>query len=133
MVWAVIEALSTPAPAMSYMKSIWLQCRNDGALKLVCDAGNCGCAYGIHAMDEEHFGMAVAEMVRAGCIVFAPNSGGPVQIRGGDQRLLYDSVEDAAQKIQSTMGNTERQKDLRDWLATCGTLFSAERFVNEFR
>jgi glycosyltransferase involved in cell wall biosynthesis len=89
--------------------------------------------YGIHAMDEEHFGMAVAEMVRAGCIVYAPNSGGPVQILGGEQRLLYGSVEDAAQKIQLTMDNPERQKDLRDCLAARSALFSAERFVSQFR
>ena len=89
--------------------------------------------YGIHAMDEEHFGIAVAEMVRAGCIVFAPNNGGPVQILGGEQRLLYSSMEDAAQKIQLTMDNPERQKDLRDYLAARSALFSSERFVSEFR
>ena len=89
--------------------------------------------YGIHAMDEEHFGIAVAEMVRAGCIVFAPNNGGPAQILGEEQRLLYGSVEDAAQKIQLTMDNPERQKDLRDYLAARSALFSAERFVSEFR
>jgi hypothetical protein len=31
-------------------------------------------------MDGEHFGMAVAEMVRAGCTVFALNNGGPVEM-----------------------------------------------------
>jgi glycosyltransferase involved in cell wall biosynthesis len=89
--------------------------------------------YGIHANDEEHFGMAVAEMVRAGCIVFAPNSGGPVEILGGEHRLLYSSVEDATRKIQLTMDNPERQKELRDCLAARSALFSAERFVSEFR
>lgn len=32
--------------------------------------------YGIHGMTDEHFGIAVAERVRAGCIVFVPNDGG---------------------------------------------------------
>ena len=27
--------------------------------------------YGIQAMENEHFGMATAEMTRAGCLVFA--------------------------------------------------------------
>ena len=47
--------------------------------------------------------------------------------------MLYGSVEDAAQKIQLTMDNPERQKDSRDCLAACGALFLAERFVSEFR
>jgi glycosyltransferase involved in cell wall biosynthesis len=89
--------------------------------------------YGIHAMDEEHFGMAVAEMVRADCIVFAPNNGGPVQILGGDERLLYSSVQDAAEKIGLTMLRRERQKELRDFLAACSGQFSAEHFVHQFR
>ena len=89
--------------------------------------------YGIHAMEEEHFGMAVAEMVRAGCIVFAPNNGGPVQILGGDERLLYSSVQDAAEKIGLTMLRRERQKELRDFLAARSAQFSAEHFVHQFR
>jgi glycosyltransferase involved in cell wall biosynthesis len=89
--------------------------------------------YGIHAMNEEHFGMAVAEMVRAGCIVFAPNNGGPAQILGEDDRLLYSSVQDAAEKIGFTMLRRERQKELRDFLGQRGALFSAQRFVREFR
>ena len=89
--------------------------------------------YGIHAMIEEHFGMAVAEMVRAGCIVFAPDSGGPVEILGGERNLLYGSVEDAAQKIQLTLDNPERQKVLLDGLATSRVRFSTGRFATEFR
>ena len=46
------------------------------------------CRFGIHGMRDEHFGMAVAELVRAGTITFAHNSGGPVDILGGDRRLL---------------------------------------------
>lgn len=89
--------------------------------------------YGIHAMEGEHFGMAVAEMVRAGCIVFAPNNGGPAQILGGNESLLYTSSQDAADKIGFTMINSERQKALRNYLARRSVLFSAQRFVNQFR
>jgi len=89
--------------------------------------------YGIHAMDGEHFGMAVAEMVRAGCIVFAPNSGGPVQILGGNERLLYISPEDAAEKIVSTISSDERQKELRDYLAVRAKQFCEQRFMLQVR
>ena len=47
--------------------------------------------YGIHAMEGEHFGIAVAEMVRAGCIVFVPRTGGPIEIVGADERLRFGS------------------------------------------
>jgi len=87
--------------------------------------------YGIHAMEDEHFGMAVAEMVRAGCIVFAPNNGGPVEILGGDERLLYTSAQDATQKIGLTMVSCDRQKELRDYLAARSEHFSAQRFVHQ--
>ncbi len=89
--------------------------------------------YGIHAMEDEHFGMAVAEMVRAGCIVFAPNNGGPVEILGGDQRLLYSSAQDAAHKIGLMMASCELQKNLRDYLNQRSELFSVRLFVNRFR
>ncbi len=89
--------------------------------------------YSIHAMDEEHFGMAVAEMVRAGCIVFAADSGGPVQILGDDKRLLYGSSKDAAEKIALVISSGERQKELRDHLAMCGMQFPAQRFMHQVR
>jgi hypothetical protein len=89
--------------------------------------------YGIHAMADEHFGMAVAEMVRAGCIVFAPNSGGPMEILGGDERLVYDNAQDAAEKIRLTMVSCERQQQLCDYLAQRSQQFSAQQFVHQVR
>jgi glycosyltransferase involved in cell wall biosynthesis len=38
--------------------------------------------YGMHAQIDGDFGMAVAEMLRAGCIPFVHNSGGPPEIVG---------------------------------------------------
>ena len=32
--------------------------------------------YGLHAMQDEHFGIAVGDMLRAGCLPFVHNSGG---------------------------------------------------------
>ena len=52
--------------------------------------------YGIHGMREEHFGMAPAEMARAGAIVWVPRGGGQTEIVGGeahaDVRLGRGSV-----------------------------------------
>jgi glycosyltransferase involved in cell wall biosynthesis len=45
--------------------------------------------YGIHGMRDEHFGIAVADLVRGGCIVFVPEEGGPREIVGNHRRLLF--------------------------------------------
>jgi glycosyltransferase involved in cell wall biosynthesis len=89
--------------------------------------------YGIHAMRDEHFGIAVAEMVRGGCIVFVPDTGGPVEIVGGEPRLLFASPEEAAERILATLRDPGRQAALRAHLAGRAELFSAERFVARFR
>ena len=88
--------------------------------------------YGIHGMEEEHFGMAVAEMVRGGCIVFAPRGGGQVEIVE-DERLLYDGREDAVRKIAQTISDADTQTELREFLARRSALFTAERFMGGFR
>jgi glycosyltransferase involved in cell wall biosynthesis len=88
--------------------------------------------YGIHGMREEHFGMAPAEMVRAGCIVWVPDGGGQVEIVG-DARLTYGSLEDAVAKITGTLRDDAEQARLRAHLATRAPLFSTERFVQQVR
>jgi glycosyltransferase involved in cell wall biosynthesis len=88
--------------------------------------------YGIHGMAEEHFGMAVAEMIRAGCIVFAPNGGGQVEIVGND-RLLYNDATDAVMKVGAVLSDRDAQAELHADLATKARTLSAERFVVEIR
>ena len=89
--------------------------------------------YGMHALKDEHFGMAVAEMLRAGCLPFVHNSGGPPEIVGHDSRLIYESEEDAAQKIMHVLGNPAMQEDIRRRLALRKDFYSAETFVRAIR
>jgi glycosyltransferase involved in cell wall biosynthesis len=88
--------------------------------------------YGIHGMREEHFGMAPAEMVRAGCLVWVPNGGGQVEIVD-DPRLTYDSVEDAVGKIVAALRDPHEESTLRKHLAARAPLFSPERFMRAVR
>ena len=89
--------------------------------------------YGVHAMEGEHFGMATAEMIRAGCLVFPHRSGGSVEV-----------VDDAP----SCCGATKKRpwpasapwpaircSATSCWRGSAGTRqrFSTERFVTEFR
>ena len=88
--------------------------------------------YGIHGMLEEHFGMAPAEMVRAGCVVWVPNGGGQVEIVA-DPRLVYDSVEDAVAKIVRVLQSPAEEATLRAHLAGRAERFSTDRFMREIR
>lgn len=90
------------------------------------------CRFGIHGMRDEHFGMAVAELARAGTIPFAPNSGGPVDILR-DGRLLYDSKSDAVAKILRVVGSDALSSELRESLRSRSDSFSSDRFVRDFR
>jgi glycosyltransferase involved in cell wall biosynthesis len=89
--------------------------------------------YGIHAMIDEPFGMAVAELVSGGCITFVPNSGGQVEIVGNDERLTYTSRQDAVNKILRALGATDYRASLRSHIASRRNLFVAERFVSRIR
>jgi glycosyltransferase involved in cell wall biosynthesis len=89
--------------------------------------------YGIHAMLDEPFGMAVADLVSAGCITFVPNRGGQVEIVANDERLIYSSREDAVNKILRAIREPDYQASLRSHVASRRSLFGAERFVNRIR
>lgn len=89
--------------------------------------------YGIHGMEEEHFGMAVAEMIQGGCIVFAPRGGGQTEIIGREDRLLYGTREEAATKIIQAMTDPDLQISLRSHLGERKLLFSVNDFIRRIR
>ena len=84
--------------------------------------------YGIHTMQEEHFGIAPAELQRAGCIPFVHNSGGPVEIVGGDTRLTFDAVEDASERIARVIENPALELELRGQAAERRNWFPGMKF-----
>lgn len=85
--------------------------------------------YGIHGMREEHFGMAPAEMVRAGMIVWVANGGGQVEIVGDIPELRYEHEEAAVESLCRVLLEPRLEEQLREQLARRGELFSEERFV----
>lgn len=87
--------------------------------------------YALHGMREEHFGMAPAELARAGVIVWLPNGGGQMEIVGNEPALLYDSEEDAAAKINAVLSEPAAQARLSRALAARAEMFSTDRFVRE--
>jgi glycosyltransferase involved in cell wall biosynthesis len=91
------------------------------------------CRFGIHGMVGEHFGIAVAEMLRLGSVCFAPADGGPAEILGGDAALLYESRDDAVNKICRLLEDSGALADVRKRLQLRANQFSAQRFTEEFR
>ncbi len=89
--------------------------------------------YGIHTMAEEHFGIAPAELQRAGCVTFVHNSGGPPEIVGNDPRLLFDRVNDAVEKISRAIEDPATERDLRALVASRRDCFSVEQFCDGLR
>lgn len=89
--------------------------------------------YGIHGMREEHFGMAPAEMLRAGMLVWVPRGGGQTEIVGEAPELVFDTEEEAAEKIRAVMSNDSAQRRLCEQLAARSHLFDTERFERDVR
>lgn len=89
--------------------------------------------YGIHGMREEHFGMAPAELARAGAIVWVPQGGGQMEIVGHEPRLMYDTDDDAVAKIVGTLTNAAEQQRLRHILTAVSGQFSSARFMQQVR
>ncbi len=89
--------------------------------------------YGIHGMREEHFGMAPAEMVRAGMVTWVSDGGGQVEIVGDEPLLRYRDEEDAVAKIARVLDSPDEQARLVAHLAAQAARFSVDRFCREIR
>jgi glycosyltransferase involved in cell wall biosynthesis len=90
--------------------------------------------YGIQSMIGEHFGMATAEMTRAGCLVFAHRSGGTPEVLNQEDALLWSTDEEAVQRIRAIaglLGNEVAVQSLRTRLRRHAEQFSCERFVEQ--
>jgi glycosyltransferase involved in cell wall biosynthesis len=89
------------------------------------------CRYGIHVMPREHFGIALAEMVRLGLVCFAHKDGGTAEILG-DERLLFETPEQALAKICDVLAHPQALAAIRAGLTDKAKLFSAQRFMAGF-
>ena len=93
----------------------------------------CTHRFGLHGKRYEHFGMAVAELAAGGALPFAPSEGGQHAIVHDDERLLYDSVEDAVKKIDDMLSRPEILSDLRLSPSDIARRFGRDRFKETIR
>jgi glycosyltransferase involved in cell wall biosynthesis len=91
-----------------------------------------GHRFGIHARPNEPFGIAVAEMVQAGCLVFVPNGGGQMEIVN-HPALIFANEAEAVEKIDTVLTNEAEQQKLRDHLQRASNSFSVKTFVETTR
>jgi glycosyltransferase involved in cell wall biosynthesis len=110
----------------------WIEIREDlSRTELTSLMGRC--RYGVHAMEGEHFGMATAEMIRAGCLVIPHRSGGSVEVVGEASELLWTTGEEAVLRVSAVDGDPQLRSALLARLGRHAQRFSTERFVAEFR
>jgi len=88
---------------------------------------------GLHAKIDEHFGIAVGEMLRGGCAVVVHNSGGQVEILGHNPHLLYATEAEAAQKIHRILVDAEHRLSIVEFLRHQAERFSVDHFQQRFR
>jgi glycosyltransferase involved in cell wall biosynthesis len=91
-----------------------------------------GHRFGIHARPNEPFGIAVAEMVQAGCLVFVPNEGGQVEIVNQPELTFSDEAE-AVEKIHAVLSDQAKQAELLDGFRKGWNAFSVRTFVETMR
>jgi glycosyltransferase involved in cell wall biosynthesis len=88
--------------------------------------------FGINGRKSEPFGIAVAELVKAGCLTFVPNGGGQTEIV--DHRsLIFENDDDAIHKIVSALENPGLQAALVGHLRERSRELSTERFQETVR
>jgi len=93
----------------------------------------CKHKYGIHGKDHEHFGMAVAELAAGGTIPFVPKGGGQREIVREREELLYETVDEAVEKIDRTLSDPELQTELAGQMNDIEERFGRKRFKRTIR
>ena len=84
--------------------------------------------FGVHAKLDERFGIAVAEMVYGGLLTFVPNGGGQVEIVNSSPSLIYDSPDEAVEKIISMLDDSDLQSKQFSELLKHRNLFTVSSF-----
>ncbi len=83
--------------------------------------------YGISACAREAFGIATAEMMKAGMVPFVPRAGAQSEIVQEDD-LIYDDIQEATLKIDAVLRSGSRQQELHLLLLQRAEAFHPEQF-----
>ncbi len=86
--------------------------------------------FGLHAMHDEHFGIAPAELLEAGCVTWGHNSGGVADTLG--PQLTYVDVFDAVARIDAVLTDAAHLERLRTEVRARQGQFGRARFDASF-
>jgi len=89
--------------------------------------------YGIHAMKDEHFGIAPAEMLAAGCLPLVHDSGGQVEVVNREPALIFQTVDEATRKLDRLVTDPEHAKEVLRRMDRVRTRFSVATFIDTMR
>lgn len=89
--------------------------------------------YGINGTQDEQFGIALAQMCRAGCVVFAPAQGGQMEVLRHDSRILFTDMHDAIEKIVAVLGDLQLGQNLHASAAQESSDFDPSHFMTQIR
>ena len=88
--------------------------------------------YGIHGKENEPFGIVIAEMASAGCLVWVPNSGGQIEIVN-HQLLTYANADEAVNKISRVIQDIDLQDKIRTHLSKQSKIFTVTKYQSDIR
>ncbi len=83
--------------------------------------------YALHTREDEPFGITLVELMKAGCIPFAPNSCGSAEILN-QPALLFATEDEALDRIRGLLSNPDLTQYVRSSLKQRANFFSTESF-----
>jgi glycosyltransferase involved in cell wall biosynthesis len=89
--------------------------------------------YGINGARTEQFGMAIAEMVTAGMIPFVPNSGGQREIVGENTAVMFETTEEAVEKISEVHSKQDLVPRIKQHFPDIEAKYGKRVFKKEIR
>jgi len=89
--------------------------------------------FGINAAPTEGFGVAIAELINAGCLPVVRGSGGQSEIFSGVEALGYADEADGVARVAALLSDEGAQQAARAQLADVRGRFTIERFCSELR
>jgi hypothetical protein len=72
-------------------------------------------------------------MIVAGCLPFVPAEGGPAEIVDHHPALVYDTVDEAVEKIDSMLRNPGIESAARAFIEQRAQKFLADSFMRDIR
>ncbi|ELY67056.1 glycosyltransferase family 4 protein [Natrinema versiforme] len=93
----------------------------------------CSHQYGLHGKEQEHFGMAVAELAAGRTLPFVHDSGGQREIVDNQPELLYDDTEAAVDTLDRVLVDTDLQEHLQTVLPDVEARYGRDRFRETIR